>query len=50
MIARLLGADHLDLQGLQRTQIANDRFGNDAIKEIQTQLWTPPNRPSSGFR
>ncbi len=50
MIVRLLGADHLDCQGLERRQIANDRLGNDGIKKLRTQLWSSPNLPASGFR
>jgi len=50
LIVRLLGADHLDLQGLEPRQIAHDRFGNDGIKKFETQLWSSPNLPSSGFR
>src|ERR1035437_4660611 len=50
LIVRLLGADHLDLQGLERRQIANDRFGNDCIKRLETHRWRSPNRPSSAFR
>src|ERR1035437_308555 len=49
LIVRLLGADHLDLQGLERRQIANDRFGNDGIKRLETHLWSSPNRPLSAF-
>ena len=50
LIVRLLGADHLDLQGLEPRQIANDRFGNDCIKRLETHLGRSPNRPSSAFR